>query len=85
MVVEALACVATQGGYTFRREQGAGDGTRPGDLFLPRLNSDGPAAVNFTIRYTLVPAPQFSQRPSRRGMPARKRRKSGSTKRLATA
>ena len=56
MVVEALACVSTRGGYTFRREQGAGDATRPGDIFLPQLNSDVLAAVDVTVRDPQAPS-----------------------------
>ena len=39
-----------------RKEEGAGDGTRPGDVFFPRLNVDGPAAVDVTIRDPLAPS-----------------------------
>jgi hypothetical protein len=55
-VVEALAQAASRGGFSYQREQGAGDGSRPGDLFLPRLNADGPAAVDVTVRDPLMPS-----------------------------
>ena len=54
MVVEALARVATQGSYKFQRKQGAGDGTRPADIFLTLLKSYCPAAVDVTVRDPLA-------------------------------
>jgi hypothetical protein len=48
--------IVKKAGYTVRKEQKAPDGTRPGDIFLPRYDSDGPAAVDFTIRDPLAPS-----------------------------
>ena len=43
-------------GVQARKEQGAGDGSRPGDVFFPRFSGDGPLAVDITVRHTLAPS-----------------------------
>lgn len=55
-VQDAVLRLTARAGLTARREQGAPDGSRPGDIFVHRLNSDGPAAVDITIRHSLRPS-----------------------------
>ena len=55
-VVDALADVTRRAGFACKKEQGAPDGTRPGDLFVPRLDVHGPGAVDVTIRDPLAPS-----------------------------
>ena len=42
-------------GLAVLREQGIGDGTRAADLLVPRWDSDGPAAVDVTVRCPVAP------------------------------
>ena len=60
-VVEALADVTRRAGFPCRKEQGAPDGTRPGNLFIPRLDVHGPGAVDVTVRDPLAPSHPVSQ------------------------
>ena len=53
-VVDSVVQVARTAGFTCRKEEGAGDGSRPGDAFIPRLNADGSAAIDVTIRDPLA-------------------------------
>ena len=43
---------ALQAGFTAKREQGGDGRTRPGDVFLPQWDSNGPEAVDVTVRHT---------------------------------
>ncbi len=38
-----------------KKEQETQDGSRPGDLFFSRLDANGPAAVDVTVRQALGP------------------------------
>ena len=55
-MVDALVGVAQEAGLPVRREQGLPDMSRPGDVFFPRLNVDGPCAVDVTVRDPLAPS-----------------------------
>ena len=47
---------AQKAGFVARKEQGLEDGSRPGDVLITRLDSDGHAAVDITVRHTLTPS-----------------------------
>jgi hypothetical protein len=55
-VQDTVFRLVQQAGFTARKEQAAPDRTRPGDVFISRLDSNGPAAVDITIRHTLAPS-----------------------------
>ena len=48
--------LAHRAGFVARREQGGADRTRPGDVLISRLDSNGPCAVDITVRHTLAPS-----------------------------
>ena len=48
--------IVQRSGLTARKEQSAPDRTRPGDIFISRLDVNGPAAVDITVRHTLAPS-----------------------------
>jgi hypothetical protein len=52
--VGVLEAVARKAGFACKKEQKAPDGSRPGDLFISRLDENGPAAVDVTIRDPLA-------------------------------
>lgn len=54
--VDTLEGIARRAGFACKREQMADNRTRPGDLFFSRLNKDGPAAVDVTVRDPLAPS-----------------------------
>ena len=45
--------LATKAGFTARKEQTGENRTRPGDVFITRLDANGPAAIDVTVRDTL--------------------------------
>ena len=53
-VVDTLASISNRAGYPCKKEQGLPDNRRPGDLFVSRLDSDGPGAIDVTIRDPLA-------------------------------
>ena len=55
-VQDAVLRVAQAAGFVARKEQAAPDRTRPGDVFIARLDANGPAAVDITVRHTLAPS-----------------------------
>ena len=52
----ALADLIHNAGLMCALERGTGDGRRPADVFIPRWDADGPAAVDLTIRCPSAPA-----------------------------
>ena len=48
--------LAQRAGFVARREQGGADRTRPGDVLIAPLDSNGPCAVDITVRHTLAPS-----------------------------
>ena len=46
--------LAHRAGFVARREQGGADRTRPGDVLISRLDSNGPCAVDITVRHSLA-------------------------------
>ena len=52
----ALAKLIQDAGMTCALERGTGDGTRPADIFIPRWDADGPAAIDITVRCPSAPA-----------------------------
>ena len=56
VVQDAIHRLALRAGLTARKEQAADDGSRPGDVFIPRLDANGPAAVDVTVRHSLAPS-----------------------------
>ena len=56
VVQDALLGVAQKAGFTSRKEKSAPDGSRPGDIFIPRYDADGPAAIDITIRDPIAPS-----------------------------
>ena len=54
--MDTLYGAARKAGFSCKKEQKAEDGSRPGDLFFARLDADGPAAVDVTIRDPLAPS-----------------------------
>jgi len=55
-VQDALFRLFGSAGYSVRKEQAAMDRTRPGDVFIARLDANGPAAVDITVRHPLPPS-----------------------------
>ena len=55
-VQDVFLRAAKQAGFVARREQAPPDRTRPGDVFIARLDANGPAAVDITVRHTLAPS-----------------------------
>ena len=53
---DSLAQLVRDAGLTCSKEQGTGDGTRPGDLFIPRWDADGPAGIDTTVRCPSAPS-----------------------------
>ena len=51
----ALAGLIEQAGLTCALERGTGDGRRPADVFIPRWDADGPAAIDLTVRCPSAP------------------------------
>ena len=51
-----LAKFIQDAGLTCATERGTGDGRRPADVFIPRWDADGPAAIDLTIRCPSAPA-----------------------------
>ena len=51
----SLAELIRDVGYPCELEKGFGDGSRAADILIPRWDSDGPAAVDVTIRCPLAP------------------------------
>lgn len=45
-----------QAGFPSKKEQSTPEGERPGDVFVSRLDANGPAAIDVTIRHTLAPS-----------------------------
>jgi hypothetical protein len=44
-----------------KKEQRADDNSQPGDIFIPRLDSEGPVAIDVTIRHTQTPSNPLSR------------------------
>ena len=55
-VQDAVFRLAHAAGFTVRKEQMAPDRSRPGDVFVARLDANGPGAVDITVRHTLAPS-----------------------------
>ena len=53
---DSLAQLVRDAGLTCSKEQGTGDGSRPGDLYVPRWDADGPAGIDTTIRCPSAPS-----------------------------
>ena len=56
VVQDAIHRLSLRAGLTARKEQAADDGSRPGDVFIPRLDANGPAALDVTVRHSLAPS-----------------------------
>ena len=56
VMVDALAQLASKAGFPCKKEQGLPDNGSPGDLFISRLDVDGPGAIYFTVRDPLQPS-----------------------------
>ena len=50
VVQEALQDICRLSGFTVKREVGVPDGSRPGDLYLPQWDADGPLFIDITCR-----------------------------------
>ena len=55
-MVDALVEATRKAGFPCRKEQGLDDRTRPGDVFVNRLDVDGPGAIDVTVRDPLAPS-----------------------------
>ena len=55
-VQQFLLGFCQRSGFAARREQGGTDRTRPGDVFITRLDANGPCAVDVTVHHTLAPS-----------------------------
>jgi len=55
-VQEALYRLLSRAGFTVRKEQATPERSRPGDVFVSRLDANGPAAVDITVRHPLAPS-----------------------------
>ena len=54
---DTIVALARRAGISCRKEEKApGDRTRPGDVFFPRWDSDGPLAVDITVRDPRAPS-----------------------------
>ena len=53
---DSLTQLVREAGLTCSKEQGTGDGSRPGDLYIPRWDADGPAGIDTTVRCPSAPA-----------------------------
>ncbi len=51
-IEDAVYQLLARSGFALRKEQGTSEGLRPGDLFVSRLDSNGPAAIDVTVRHT---------------------------------
>ena len=52
---QALADLVREAGYACELEKGFGDGSRAADILIPRWDTDGPAAVDVTVRCPRAP------------------------------
>ena len=52
---QSLAGLIRDFGYSCELEKGFGDGSRAADILIPRWDSDGPAAIDVTVRCPLAP------------------------------
>ena len=53
---DTLTDLVRELGLTVDKEVGTGDGTRPGDLFIPRWTADGVTVVECTVRHLNAPS-----------------------------
>jgi hypothetical protein len=53
---DAVLRMVLAAGFVAKKEQSAPDRSRPGDVFISRLDANGPAAVDITVRDTLAPS-----------------------------
>ena len=53
-MVDALVVATRKAGFPCRKEQGLDDRSRPGDVFVNRLDVDGPGAIDVTVRDPLA-------------------------------
>ena len=56
MVQDTLFRLITRAGFAARKEQATPECTRPGDVFVGRLETNGPAAIDITVRHPLAPS-----------------------------
>ena len=49
-VQEAMLDVFHLAGFAAKREEGVGDGSRPGDIYVPQWDVNGPLFLDITVR-----------------------------------
>ena len=55
-IQDTIVALSRRAGFTCRKEERTPEGTRPGDIFFPRWDCDGPAAVDVTVRDPRAPS-----------------------------
>ena len=54
-ILHTLIALVRKAGLSCKEEQSAANGSRPGDAFIPRWDSEGPLAIDVTCRHANPP------------------------------
>ena len=60
-IQDTLVAISRRAGLSCRKEERTPENSRPGDVFYPRWDTDGPAAVDATVRDPRIPSQPLQQ------------------------